>query len=308
MDSRAFPLALFRTLFMTGFFQPLVSLSPLLAEVDRKAVPLFGNQGGLLSFITNSCLVAAIVLGVILWLARKATTNMQLVPHPTQNFFEFVVESLYVRLEGIIGPKVAPRAFPLLATLFVFILTANWFGLIPGVGTIGWGEGHGFLSLDEVDKPLFRPATADLNMTLGMALVFMVIWTIITIRETGVWQFLVHLFGPKGGLKGFMGMLLAVIFFGVGIIEVISILIRPVSLSLRLYGNVYAGETLLHTMMTLADKLPFPLSTVGHIVFPLPFYFMELLVGLVQALVFTLLCAVYIQLSTAHEEHGDAHH
>ena len=293
---------------MTGLFQPLASLTPLLAEVDRRALPLLGERMGLAAFITNSCLVAAIVLGVLLWLSRKATTNMQLVPHRTQNLFEFVVESLYSRLEGIIGPKVTARAFPLLATLFVFILVSNWFGLIPGVGTIGWGKGSGPLTVEEVGLPLFRPATADLNMTLGMALAFMVFWTFLTISETGVWKFLVHMFGPKGGMKGLMGALLAVIFFGVGIIEIISILIRPVSLSLRLYGNIFAGETLLHTMMSLADKAPVPVPQICSILLPLPFYFMELLVGLVQAMVFTLLCAVYIQLSTAHEEHGEDHH
>jgi len=299
---------------MPGFLQSITT-SPLLAEVSREAMPLFGERGHLFSWITNSLFVAAIVVGGILWLARRATTNMQLVPHRTQNFFEFVVEFLYAQVEGIVGKKVAPQAFPLLATLFIFILVANWFGLIPGVGTIGWAKHEhvlGALTLEEVDKPLFRPATADLNMTLGMAITFMLIWTVLTIKEAGIWHFLVHTFGPKGGMKGLMGMLLAVIFFGVGIIELISIAIRPVSLSLRLYGNIFAGETLLHTMMTLPEQLHFPgwLASICTVLLPLPFYFMELLVGLVQALVFTLLCAVYVQLSTgtAHEEHGDAHH
>jgi len=300
---------------MPGFFQSLTT-SPLLAEVSREAMPLFGERGHLLSWITNSSFVAVIVVGGILWLARKATTNMQLVPSGPQNFFELVVEFLYDKVEGIVGKKVAPKAFPLLATLFIFILVANWFGLIPGVGTIGWPKeehGHlGFLTVEEVDRPLFRPATADLNMTLGMALTFMLIWTFLTIKEAGIWNFLVHTFGPKGGAKGLFGLFLAVIFFGVGIIELISIAIRPVSLSLRLYGNIFAGETLLHTMMTLPEQLHFPgwLAHICAVLLPLPFYFMELLVGLVQALVFTLLCAVYVQLSTgtAHEEHGDAHH
>lgn len=290
---------------MPGDFHAFASLAPLLAEVDRKALPLFGEHASFLGFFTNSCLVAAIVLGVIMWLARRATTNMQLVPHRTQNLFEFIVEFLYGRLEGIVGPKVTPKCFSLLATLFVFILVANWFGLIPGVGTIGWGEGNGFFTLHEVKRPLFRPATADLNMTLGMALIFMVIWTVITIRETGVWGFIVHTFGPKGGMRGVAGILLAFVFFGVGIIEVISIIFRPVSLSLRLYGNVFAGETLLHTMMSLADKAPQPFAFLLSILIPIPFYFMELLVGLLQALVFTLLCAVYVQLSTAHDEHAE---
>jgi F-type H+-transporting ATPase subunit a len=297
---------------MTGIFQSITSSAPLLAEVTREAVPLFGAKGGVFSYITNSCFVAVIVVVGILWLARKATSNMQLVPHRTQNLFEFLVEFLYDKVEGMVGKRVTPKAFPLLATLFIFILVANLCGVLPGVGTIGWGEGHGFGSLEEVNRPLFRPATADLNMTLGMALTFMVIWTIITVKDVGIWNFLVHNFGPKGGMKGLMGIFLAIIFFGVGFIEIISIAIRPVSLSLRLYGNIFAGETLLHTMMTLGNQLHFPgwLSAICSVVLPLPFYFLELLVGVVQALVFTLLCAVYVQLSVAmiHEEHGDAHH
>jgi len=285
-----------------------IPFSPLLAAVSPTAVSLFGDESTF-DFITNSCLVAAVVLGVLLWFSRKATTKMQLVPHAAQNFFEAIVEFLYDRIEGIVGPKVAPRAFPLLATLFVFILASNLFGLLPGVGTIGWGESNGFGILSHVHAPLLRPPTADLNLTLGMALCFMLIWFYLTISEVGVIGFLKHLFGAKGGLTGVMGFLVAVIFFVVGLIEVVSIVFRPMSLSLRLYGNVFAGETLLHTMMTLLDGAPKIIEWIGSVLLPLPFYFMELLVGLLQAVVFTLLCAVYIQLSTAHdEEHGHDEH
>jgi F-type H+-transporting ATPase subunit a len=287
----------------------LPSLLPL-AEVSQSAVSLFGDQGGLMAFVTNSLLVALFVLGVILWVSSKATKGMSLVPHKWQNFFELLVEFLYTKIEDIVGPKVAPKAFPLLATLFIFIIMSNYFGLLPGVGTIGWGEGHGSLSLTHISRPLLRPATADLNMTLGMALCFMVVWFYITIREMGVWGFLMHTFGPKGGLKGVMGIVVAVVFFLVGWIELVSMAFRPASLSLRLFGNIFAGETLLHTMMTLGEK--FGLAGVSQFILsvlaPLPFYFMELLVGLLQAVVFTLLCAVYIQLSTTHDEHHEDEH
>lgn len=281
---------------------------PLLAEIDAAAMPVFENVG-LLSFLTNSCLVAAIVLGLILWLSRKATTNMQLVPHPAQNFFEFIVEFFYLQIEGIVGPKIAPKCFPLLATLFIFILISNWFGLVPGVGTIGWGEGHGNFVLHEVDRPLFRPATADLNLTLGMSLVVFAFWIYITVRETGVWGFFKHTFGAKGGMKGFMGAMMVVIFFFVGLIELFSILLRNVTLPMRLYGNIFAGENVLHTMSTMLDGSGPVVSFLGSVLLPLPFYFMELLVGALQAMVFTLLTAVYIKLSTDHgDEHGEAHH
>jgi F-type H+-transporting ATPase subunit a len=293
---------------MTSAANSLFSLP--LAEVSQYAVPLLGERGSLLSFITNSFFVALIVLGLILWVSGKATVGMKLVPHAWQNFFESLVELLYVKIEAIVGPKVAPKAFPLLATLFIFILVSNYFGLLPGVGTVGWGHGHGFLSVDHLERPLLRPATADLNMTLGMALCFMVVWFYVTIKEVGVWGFLLHMFGPKGGLKGFMGLVVGIVFFLVGWIELVSIAFRPASLSLRLFGNIFAGETLLHTMMGLGEK--FGLGAVGNFIIavlaPLPFYFMELLVGLLQAVVFTLLCAVYIQLSTTHDEHHEEDH
>jgi F-type H+-transporting ATPase subunit a len=254
-------------------------------------------------WLSNSMFVAAIVVVVVLWWARRATKTMELVPRGNQNSFEAVVEFLYDMLEGIVGKHMVARAFSLLATLFIFILFANWFGLLPGVGSIGWGHevpGHGF----EVKVPLLRPTTADLNMTLGMALVAFCLWFYWTISEVGVWGFLVHTFGPKGGLKGVMKLIFAIIFFFVGVIEVVSILVRPVSLSLRLFGNVFAGETLLSSMITLGQTLGFPawVTYVMSLIVPIPFYFLELLVGLLQALVFTLLCAVYIQLSTTHDE------
>jgi F-type H+-transporting ATPase subunit a len=281
-----------------------------LAEVSQSAVSLFGDKGSLAAFITNSLIVALCVLGVILWGANKATTGMTLVPHKWQNFFESIIEFLYGKIEDIVGPKVAPKAFPLLATLFIFILVSNYFGLLPGVGTVGWGQGHGFLSLEHMDKPLLRPPTADLNMTLGMALCFVIVWLSITIKEIGVWGFITHTFGPKGGLKGLMGIVVAVVFFLVGWIELVSMAFRPASLSLRLFGNIFAGETLLHTMMTLGEKfgLGGAAQFIISVLAPLPFYFMELLVGLLQAVVFTLLCAVYIQLSTTHDEHHEDEH
>jgi F-type H+-transporting ATPase subunit a len=277
---------------------------PLLAAVDPQAAALFGKDN-FLSFVTNSLFVAGIVVGLILWVSRKATSNMQLVPHPAQNFFETVVEFFYVRVQELVGPKIAPKCFPLLATLFIFILVSNWFGLVPGVGTIGWGESQGFGQLKHVNVPLLRPATADLNLTLGMALVVFAVWGYITISEVGLFGFLKHTFGPKGGLKGIMGFIMIIIFFFVGIIEVISILLRNITLPMRLYGNIYAGENVLHTMGSMLDDKGPVVALVGGILLQLPFYFMELLVGILQARVFTLLTAVYIKLST---DHGDEHH
>jgi F-type H+-transporting ATPase subunit a len=174
--------------------------------------------------------------------------------------------------------------------------------LVPGVGTIGFGEpGGGPFGLKEVTEPLLRPANADLNMTAGMAIFFMIWWVIWTWQEIGPIAFLKDNFAPKGGIKGFMWVALLPLFLFVGVIEMFSIAIRPVSLSFRLFGNMFAGETLLHTMGSLGDALPFPLNFISRVVFPLPFYFLELLVGLLQAFVFAMLCAVYIKLSVGTE-------
>jgi F-type H+-transporting ATPase subunit a len=274
----------------------LLELNTLLAvSIQAERLP-FAN------WLTNSIFVAALVTAGILFLASKATRKMTLVPHPAQNAFEAVIEVLYTQIEGIVGKHVAPKVFPLLATIFIFVLVSNWSGLIPGVGTVGWGEGTAWMTLKAVSVPVFRGPTADLNLTLGIALVFMLVWGAITIQEVGVIGFLKHTFAPKGGMTGVMGAFVAVVFFMVGIIELVSIAFRPLSLSLRLFGNMYAGETLLHTMGTIGDKLSPVLAFLAAILFPLPFYFMELLVGLLQAIVFVLLCAVYIRLSTAHDE------
>jgi F-type H+-transporting ATPase subunit a len=283
----------------------LVAQIPLNAE----RLPRFG----LGHFLTNSILVAGLVLVLILWLARKATAKMELVPsRDDQNIFESVVEALYDMVEGIVGRHMVARTFPLLATLFIFILAANWFGLLPGVGTVGFStENRGpMLSLQSLEYPLLRPANADLNLTLAMSLVFMVYWVIWSFQELGAGGIITHIFGVKGGVTGFLKWALLPIFIFVGAIEVVSIAFRPVSLSLRLFGNIYAGENLMRTMSGLGDtmQLATPVAFLMRVLIPIPFYFLELLVGIVQALVFTLLCAVYIQLMTSHDAGDHAEH
>ncbi len=286
------------------------SLLPMLAAGGIGAPSLLESD-----WFTNSIFVAIVVTSAILLFTRMATKRMELIPDGKQNFVELVIEFLYGQVEGIVGKHVAPKAFPLLATIFIFILASNWFGLIPGVGTIGFGEKSTPMSVHvdsaHVDAaghatfvPLLRPATADLNMTLALAVVFMGVWVYLSIAELGVWGTILHIFGPKGGLQGMLKYLLMPIFIFVGLIEVLSIAFRPMSLSLRLFGNIFAGETLLHTMGELGEKLGLHgwAAFLTSVVFPLPFYFMELLVGVLQATVFSLLCAVYIKLATTHDE------
>jgi F-type H+-transporting ATPase subunit a len=244
--------------------------------------------------ITNSMVVSWLVAGGLILFARVATRDMQQVPGGAQNLLEWLVGGLYEFLEKIIGPRLVQRTFWFFATIFLFILAANWVGLIPGAGTIGWGHPSpgGFV----VEQPLFRGANADLNLTLAMALVFFACWIVWALQEVGPVGFLKELFAPKGESTGVLKVLMVVVFFAAGWLEIISILFRPVSLSFRLYGNIFAGENMLETMARMLPGLGWLL--------PIPFYFMEVLVGLVQALVFMLLCAVFTLLMCQHEGGG----
>jgi F-type H+-transporting ATPase subunit a len=241
--------------------------------------------------ITNSMVVSWVVAVGLIIFAQLATRNMRQVPGGAQNFMEWLVEGLYKFMVGIIGSHLAERTFWFFATIFIFILSANWIGLIPGVGTVGWGHAtsQGF----KIDQPLFRGANADVNLTLAMSLVFFACWLVWAFREVGFVGFLKELFAPKGESEGILKVLMVVVFFAAGCLEVVSILFRPVSLSFRLYGNIFAGENLLEAMGRLVPGF-------GWLV-PIPFYFLELLMGLVQALVFMLLTAVFTMLMCQHE-------
>jgi F-type H+-transporting ATPase subunit a len=284
-------------LLLTAGVLVALSVTPVLAQTPEKqehgltqhAVEIarpFGFP------ITNSMVLTWVVAAGLILFARLATRNMKQVPDGPQNFLEWLVASLYTFLEGVIGHHLVKRTFWFFATAFIFILSANWCGLIPGVGTIGWGHEtpHGF----KIDEPLLRGANADLNLTLAMALVFFGCWIVWALRELGPGGFLKELFAPKGDPTGALKVLMAVVFFAVGCLEIISILFRPVSLSFRLYGNIFAGENMLEAMSTLVPGFGWLL--------PVPFYFLELLVGLVQALVFMLLTAVFTLLICQHHE------
>jgi F-type H+-transporting ATPase subunit a len=249
--------------------------------------------------ITNSMVVTWIVAIALIVYAHAATRNMKQVPDGAQNFLEWLVESLFNFLEGILGLRLVTRTFWFFGTVFIFILASNWIGLVPGVGSIGWGHhtAEGF----HLEEPLFRGANADVNLTLAMALTFFVCWIYWGFGALGPVGFLKELFAPKGSTTGALKALMIVVFFAAGMLEVISILFRPVSLSFRLYGNIFAGETMLETMA----HVPYIAWLVQ-----VPFYFLELLVGLVQALVFMLLTAVFTLLICQHHEEGSttAHH
>lgn len=248
--------------------------------------------------VTNSMLMVWIVAAFVIVIAQMATRKMSLIPSGLQNLVEWLVESLYDFLGTILGKGLAKKTFWFFGTIFILILFTNWFGLIPGVGTVGWKlEGSGVDSHDTF-RPFLRGGNADMNMTAAMAFTFALLWFYWAITENGIKGFLAHIFAPKGKFGGIMAVAMLLVFAFVGILEVISILFRPVALSFRLYGNIFAGENILENMAMMGGKW------LGWLP-PLPFYFLELLVGLIQALVFMLLTSVFLKLICDHGDHHD---
>ena len=251
--------------------------------------------------ITNSMVTSWVVSLFIIALIRLTVGKPKLVPGKGQIVVESVIGTVRSIIQPIVGKKVFFPSFWLLSGLFFFILLHNVSGLFPGVGTIGYGhevEGH-----FNVTQPLIRPGNADLNMTLALALVSMVCWFYLIFRYAGTKAILFDIFGTKAKKRDVGTVIyycLVPLFLAVGIIEILSIIFRPVSLTFRLFGNVFGGESLLHEMFLLGDKVG-----LAFIV-PLPFYMMELLIGIVQALVFMLLVAVYIGLICNHPD-GEEH-
>ena len=262
--------------------------------VNLRAEPVF-HIGQLP--VTNSMITSWVISLFLVFLVKFMVGRPSLVPSKGQLIIESVVGGLRGILEPIVGKKVFFPSFWLLSGLFIFIIIQNWSGLLPGVGTIGYGQnidGH-----FAVSKPLIRPGNADINMTLALALVANAFWIYFIFKYAGFKAIIKDWFGNKADkneVHFIMFSILSIIFIAVGFIEILSIIFRPVSLTFRLFGNVFGGESLLHSMFYLVPQINW--------ILPVPFYFMEVLIGLVQALVFTLLVAVYIGLICNHEE-GD---
>lgn len=227
--------------------------------------------------ITNSLIMTWIVMAVLIIFAYFAGRNLQKLPHGLQNFAEMIIEGLHSTIEGIAG-NMTKRIFALIATFFIFIIVSNYFGLLPGVGTIGIKEIH---DGHEVLIPLFRPPAADLNFTLALALISVFMTHYVAVTTLGTGAYLARYFS------------LNPIYLFVGILEIIAEFTKIISLSFRLFGNIFAGEALLTTISSLLAFFA-----------PLPFMALELLVGFVQATVFMMLTLVFITiLSEKHEAH-----
>jgi len=253
--------------------------------------------GKLFNFpLTNSILTTWVVSIIFIVAIRLTLGKPTLIPNKAQVVLETLIDGLRGLLKPILGEKAFKLSFPILLGFFVFILIHNWSGLIPGIGVFGFYDAEGHL------KYWLRPASADLNATLGLALISMIMWACICTRVSGVRFVIWELFGNKASKKEtpkVIYLMLTPIFLMVGFIEVISIAFRPVSLSFRLFGNVFGGENLLASMTNLGLGWA---QFVVPVLLPVPFYFYEILVGVVQALIFTLLVAIYIGLITNHQE------
>ncbi len=224
--------------------------------------------------IYNTMFTTLLVDAVLLILIFAVYKKRSLIPSGLQSVIEMVIEYFYSLVESIAGKRVV-SIFPWVATFFIFILLSNFVGLLPGIGSIGIENEH-FI-------PLLRPGTSDFNLTFALAVVSVVATHAIGIRYTGIKDYLSRFFS------------LNPIYLFVGILELISEVTKLFSLSFRLFGNIYAGEVVLTTI-----------SGLFAFVAPIPFMLLEVIVGLVQALVFAMLTMVFMSiLSTSHA--GDEH-
>jgi F-type H+-transporting ATPase subunit a len=279
-----------RSLSLISLFSPALVFAST-EGVNPSATDLF-NIGGIPisnSILTTWIIAAALIIGV-----RLTVGTPKLIPGKGQAVLEGMAQGLRDALEPIVGKQMIGKTFPLLCGFFVFILMMNWSGLLPGVGTIKFQHTDGTW-LDAI-----RPATSDLNTTLALSVISFLAWTYFVLRYAGIKVLVFDLFGNKSDRKEIgwgMWLLLSFIFIGVGGIEVVSIAFRLISLSFRLYGNVFGGENLIHSLGGIA---PYVIPAVAGL--------LEVLVGVIQAFVFTLLSAVYIGLICNHEGgHDDEH-
>lgn len=217
--------------------------------------------------LLNTLLVDLILIGGCMLLTKKLFP----IPNFFQNVVESIIETFYSLIESVSQNR-ASIIFPYVMTFFLFILVANWSGLIPGVGTIGFfdpaADGKKLV-------PIFRSATSDLNTTLALALVSAVATHTLSIKTVGIKDYLSRYFS------------LNPINLFVGILEIISEITKVISLSFRLFGNIFAGEVVLFTV-----------SSIFAFLFPLPFLLLEIIIGAVQALVFSMLTMAFMAILT----------
>lgn len=237
--------------------------------------------------VTNTLITSSIVSFFLIVFFIAASRGIKETPKGLQNIAEIIFESIFNMIDGVTGNrKQTYQFFPLVATIFIFIIASNWIGLLPGFGSIGFFENAKESMPEEthaVFVPLFRSANSDLNTTLAIAII-----SVVSVQIAGIMALGIFKYGKK-----FINFSSPINFF-VGILELISEVSKMISFSFRLFGNVFAGEVLLVVIMTLA---PF--------VAPIPFFGLELFVGFIQALVFSMLTLVFLK--TATTAHNTEH-
>lgn len=247
--------------------------------------------------ITNSMINAWVVVFIVIILSLLIRKNIKKIPTGIQNYTETVIEGALNLADSVTGSRAKTlKFFPICFALFIFILLNNWLGIFPGVGSIGFNmveEGH------HVFVPLFRGGTADLNTTLALALIAVIGSNIAGAVFVGTWHYLNKFINinailaiPGKFLKDPTIILVNPIKAFVGIVEIIGEAAKVASLSFRLFGNIFAGEVLLASMAALMA-----------FVIPIPFMFLEIIVGLIQAVIFSVLTLVYLTIATTKEEH-----
>lgn len=288
------------TLLSFFFFGSALSAHAVEAAEHHEAGPVVSQKAYILFElwglpVTNAMCMGWLITLLLLLVVRLSVRNPQLIPGKAQMLLEALIDFIRNLIEPIVGERMVKPTLPFLLGLFVFVLIHNWSGLIPGVGAFGFYNEEGHLIY------WMRPMNSDMNTTLALGLIGATVgWLYYVLRYAGIKALLFDIFGNKADasdMPKFLYFGLIPVFLAVGVIELFSILLRNVSLSVRLYGNIYGGETLI---TTLNQKFPIGLQ--------LPFYGLETLIGFVQALVFTLLCAVYIGLICNHGDGEAAHH
>lgn len=243
-------------------------------EISLKAQQLFSIG----SFnVTNGLFLTLAVSLILIVFSILLKRKIKIVPGKFQSAVEMGAEGLLGLMESTLGSMAAAeRYFPLIATIFIFILTSNLLGIFPGVGSLTFDNSG-------IHVPLFRSPAADLNFTLAFAVISVVFTNIIGMASVGVFKHIGKFINFKGPIE-----------FFIGILELISEFAKIISLSFRLFGNVFAGEVLLTIIFFLAPYF-----------IPLPFMMLELFVGLIQAFIFSMITLVSISLHiTLHEEHN----
>lgn len=224
--------------------------------------------------VTNTLLAALLVDAVILLVVFAVRKRISPVPGRLQGSVEAIVEYLYTTTEQVAGAR-AGMIFPWVAVFFIYIAVSNLMGLLPGYGTIGFFRGKELV-------PILRASTSDLNVTLALAVASVFATHILAIRTTGLGSY----------LKRFFALNPLLLF--VGLMEIVSELTKFLSFSFRLYGNISAGEMVLGTMASLAA-----------FIVPISFLALEVLVGVIQAMIFALLTLAFMSILT--ESHEPSH-